>query len=164
MNITRIGIDLGKSWFQVGAMDRHDRVVLERKLSRRRLERFLGELAPCTVAMEACGGAHHGARRAQSHGHRARLGQRSTGGRTTLLGISKRRDRYLRELLVHGARAALRTAAKRDDAQARRAQEVARRRGTNVATVALVNKMLRTAWAMSSNGTVCNGHEAAPAR
>ena len=31
--------------------------------------------------------------------------QHSTGGRSTLLGISKRGDRYLRTLLVHGARA-----------------------------------------------------------
>ena len=337
MNITRIGIDLGKSWFQVCAMDRHDRVVLERKLNRRRLERFLSELAPCTVAMEACGGAHHWARLAQSHGHRARLvspqfvkpyvksnkndardaqaiceaagrptmrfapmktveqqalqhehrvramavsnrtalanqmrgmlleygivvaqglgvlrrrvvevledtdnglvgsirevlaeqlealrhldervrtydrrlgeaaretpacrrlmtrpgfgamnatalvaavgdgsafasgrevaawvgvvaRQRSTGGRTTLLGISKRGDRSLRALLIHGARAALRTAPRRDDARARWAQEVARRRGTHVAVVALVNKMLRSAWAMLVSGAVYDGN------
>ena len=344
MNITRIGIDLGKSWFQVCAMDQQDRVVLERKLSRRRLERFLAELEPCTVAMEACGGAHHWARLAQSHGHQPRLvspqfvkpyvksnkndardaqalceaagrptmrfapmktpeqqalqhehraramavehrtglanqmrgmlleygiviaqglgvlrrrvvevledadnalpgsmrevlaeqlealwhldervrtydrrlgeaareiqasrrlmtipgfgpmnatafiaavgdgsafgsgreasawvgvvpRQRSTGGRTTLLGISKRGDRYLRTLLTHGARAALRTAPRRDDAQARWAQEVARRRGTNVAVVALVNKRVRTAWAMLTSGEVDNEHDAAqPAR
>ena len=73
MNITRIGIDLGKSWFQVCAMDRHDRVVLERKLNRRRLERFLGELAPWHGGDGGVWGAHHWARRAQSHGHRARL-------------------------------------------------------------------------------------------
>jgi transposase len=30
---------------------------------------------------------------------------RASGGRTTMLGISKRGDRYLRMLLVHGARA-----------------------------------------------------------
>ena len=87
--------------------------------------------------------------------------QRSSGGRTTLLGISKRGDRSLRALLIHGARAARRRAAKRDDAQARWAQEVARRRGANVATVALGSKMLRSAWAMLTHGTVYNGHEAA---
>ena len=73
MKLSRVGIDLGKSSFQVCGMDQHGRVVLERKFTRRRLERFLGELAPCTVAMEGCGGAHHWARRAESHGHRARL-------------------------------------------------------------------------------------------
>ena len=39
--------------------------------------------------------------------------QRSTGGRTTLLGISKRGDRYLRTLLIHGARSTLRFAPQR---------------------------------------------------
>ena len=56
MNITRMGIDLGKSWLHVCAMDRQDRVVLERKLNRRRLERFLRELEPCTVAMDGHSG------------------------------------------------------------------------------------------------------------
>ena len=84
--------------------------------------------------------------------------QRSSGGRTTWLGISKRGDRSLRALLIHGARAALRTAPRRDDARARWAQEVARRRGTNVAVVALVNKMLRSAWAMLASGAVYDGN------
>ena len=33
-------------------------------------------------------------------------GQHSSGGKQTLLGISKRGDTYLRTLLIHGARAA----------------------------------------------------------
>ena len=74
--------------------------------------------------------------------------QHSTGGRTVLLGISKRGDRYLRSLLIHGARAALRTAPRRADRSSRWALEVQQRRGTNVATVALANKILRTAWAL----------------
>nr|WP_198670398.1 transposase [Dyella sp. C9] len=49
----------------------------------------------------------------------ARLGltprQHSSGGRDRLLGISKRGDAYLRSLLVHGARAMLRTAPRHDD-------------------------------------------------
>jgi len=40
---------------------------------------------------------------------------RATGGRTIMLGISKRGDRYLRSLLIHGARAALWTMARRGD-------------------------------------------------
>ena len=39
--------------------------------------------------------------------------QHSSGGRSVLLGISKRGDRYLRTLLVHGARAALRFVARK---------------------------------------------------
>ncbi len=57
--------------------------------------------------------------------------QHSSGGKTVLGGISKRGDRYLRTLLVHGARAALRTAAQHDDRLSRalghRAQTKTRR-------------------------------------
>ena len=74
--------------------------------------------------------------------------QRSTGGRNVLLGISKRGDQYLRWLFIHGARAALRTASRREDRRSRWAVEVQQRRGTNIATVALANKNLRTAWAL----------------
>ena len=80
--------------------------------------------------------------------------QRSTGGRPTLLGISKRGDRYLRTLLIHGARAALRTASRRpDDGRSRWALATQARRGRNVAAVALANKNARTAWAVLARGT-----------
>lgn len=78
--------------------------------------------------------------------------QHSTGGKSRLLGISKRGDRYLRTLLIHGARAALRGAAKRDDRSARWVLAVEQRRGRNVAVVALANKMARMVWALWSRG------------
>ena len=74
--------------------------------------------------------------------------QRSTGGRTMLGGISKRGDRYLRALLIHGARAALRVAPRREDRRSRWAVSVQGRRGANIAAVALANKTARTAWAL----------------
>ena len=74
--------------------------------------------------------------------------QRSTGGRTVLGGISKRGDRYLRSLLIHGARAALRVAPRREDRRSRWAVSVHARRGANIAAVALANKNARTAWAL----------------
>lgn len=74
--------------------------------------------------------------------------QHSTGGQPRLLGISKRGDRYLRTLLIHGARAALRGAQKRDDRCGRWAVAVEQRRGRNIAIVALANKMARMVWAM----------------
>lgn len=325
--ITRMGIDLGKNTFHLCAMDRRGRVVMTKQFRRRGLERFLDGHEPCLVGMEACGGAHHWARRLRAlgydarlmsaqfvkayvksnkndwrdaeaiceavgrptmrfvpvktveqqsvqHLHRARslavgqrtalanqmrgflfeyglvvrqglgalrrrvpelveeagnglplsmrelltrereelvrldervkefdaqldalaredercrrlqtipgigpkvasalvaaagdgrefasgrefaawLGltprQRSTGGRTVLGGISKRGDRYLRSLLIHGARAALRAAAKREDRRSRWAVSVHARRGANIAAVALANKNARTAWAL----------------
>ena len=78
--------------------------------------------------------------------------QHSTGGRPTLLGISKRGDRYLRTLLIHGARSALRVAGRREDRRSRWALATEARRGRNVAAVALANKNARTAWAVLARG------------
>ena len=69
------------------------------------------------------------------------------------LGISKRGDRYLRSLLIHGARAALRTASARADRRSQWAFAAPQRRGANVATGALANRNLRTAWALLTQGT-----------
>ena len=325
--ITRMGIDLGKNRFHVCAMDRTGRVVMQKQFTRRGLEKFIGAHERCVVGMEACGGAHHWARRLRAlgydarlmsaqfvkayvksnkndwrdaeaiceavgrptmrfvpvktveqqsvqHLHRARslavsqrtalanqmrgflfeyglvfgqgigtlrrrvvelvedaenglpmamrellthereelvrvdervkrfdvqldafardneacrrlqtipgvgpkvasalvaaagdakefgsarefaawLGltprQRSTGGRTVLGGITKRGDRYLRSLLIHGARSALRAAANREDRRSRWAVSVHARRGANIAAVALANKNARIAWAL----------------
>ena len=71
--ITRLGIDLGKNTFHVCAMDRAGHVVMHRRFTRRGLERFMHEQAPCVVGMEACGGAHHWARTLRASGHDARL-------------------------------------------------------------------------------------------
>jgi transposase len=67
-----------------------------------------------------------------------------TGGKTRLLGISKRGDIYLRTLLIHGARAVLMHA----KAPSGWLQEIGKRRPPNVVTVALANKMARTIWAV----------------
>ena len=69
---------------------------------------------------------------------------RGTGGRVRTLGISKRGDRYLRTLLIHGARSAL----SNSKAPPEWALRLAERRPVNVATVALANKMARTIWAL----------------
>ena len=74
--------------------------------------------------------------------------QHSTGGRAVLLGISKRGDRHLRTLLIHGARSALHRAGRRKDRRSRWAVATQARRGANVAAVALANKNARTAWAL----------------
>ena len=78
--------------------------------------------------------------------------QSSTGGKARLLGISKRGDRYLRTLLIHGARSALRVMARKPDRRSRWAIDVERRRGANIAVVALANKTARIAWAMLARG------------
>jgi transposase len=74
--------------------------------------------------------------------------QHSSGGRGVLLGISKRGDRYLRTLLIHGARATLRFAARKRDPRSRWISAMRERRGTNIAAVALANKNARVLWAL----------------
>jgi len=79
--------------------------------------------------------------------------QSSSGDKYRLLGISKRGDAYLRTLLIHGARAVVSQAKHRDDPLSRWATDIARRKHTNVAAVALANKTARMAWAMLRNET-----------
>lgn len=74
--------------------------------------------------------------------------QHSTGGRTRLLGISKRGDKYLRTLLIHGARASMRFVDAKSDRRSQWAQALKERRGQNIAVVALANKNARAAWAL----------------
>jgi len=74
--------------------------------------------------------------------------QHSTGGKPRLLGISKRGDTYLRKLLIHGARAALRWTDKKHDKRSVWATALKERRGQNIAAVALANKTVRTAWVL----------------
>ncbi len=72
--------------------------------------------------------------------------QHSSGGKDRLLGISKRGDAYLRYLLVHGARSAMRTAKGKEDRLSRWVIDLQARRHANVVAVALANKMARMAW------------------
>lgn len=87
--------------------------------------------------------------------------QHSTGGKIQLSGISKRGDSYLRMLLVHGARAALIHASKKEDRLSRWATQLNERRGWNIATVALAAKNVRIAWALLSKGEAFKVSEAA---
>ena len=79
-------------------------------------------------------------------------GQHSTGGKTTLLGISKRGNVYLRTLFIHGARAVLQHSANKTDRFSLWAQALLERRGYNKACVAVANKMARMAWVIMAKG------------
>ncbi|MES9856286.1 MAG: IS110 family transposase [Sedimenticola sp.] len=79
--------------------------------------------------------------------------QHSTGGKTTLMGISKRGDSYLRTLLIHGGRTVVRVAHKYEDRKSRWVSELDQRRGKNISAVAVANKNARTAWALLSKKT-----------
>jgi transposase len=73
--------------------------------------------------------------------------QHTTGGRPRLLGISKRGNAYLRQLFIHGARAALASMSKADDATGRWLRGLLVRAHHNVVVVALAAKLARIAWA-----------------
>lgn len=78
--------------------------------------------------------------------------QHSSGGKTRLLGISKRGDGYLRMLLIHGARAVIRTLERRAKGAGNPTDQwlvkLLARRNPNVAAVALANKTVRVIWAL----------------
>jgi transposase len=78
--------------------------------------------------------------------------QHSSGERVMLLGISKRGDRYLRTLLIHGARTTLRHAGRKPDSRSRWVVGLRERRGPNIAAVALANKNARVLWALLTRG------------
>ncbi len=80
--------------------------------------------------------------------------QHSSGGKDHLLGISKRGDRYLRSLLVHGARAVVSRAEHKEDRLSLWINKVRAKRGFNKAVVALANKMARMGWAVLAHKTV----------
>ena len=73
--------------------------------------------------------------------------QHSSGGKPTLLGISKRGDVYLRTLLIHGARSAI-PATKRHAKSNVWLNGLLGRRNPNIAAAALANKNARTIWAL----------------
>ena len=76
-----------------------------------------------------------------------------TGGKNRLYGITKQGDRYLRSILIHGARSVVSQAKRRDDRLSLWLTELATRSHPNVAAVALANKTVRMAWVMLRHGT-----------
>ncbi len=79
--------------------------------------------------------------------------QHSTGGKPTLLGISKQGDTYLRTLLIHGGRTVVRVADKYQDQRSQWTAQLNARRGKNISAVAVANKNARVAWALLNNKT-----------
>ena len=71
--ITTVGLDLAKNVFQLHGADASGRAVLRRKLRRGQVLEVLAGLPRCTVAMEACGGAHFWGREIGKLGHDVRL-------------------------------------------------------------------------------------------
>jgi transposase len=74
--------------------------------------------------------------------------QNSSGGKASLGRITKRGDDYLRTLLIQGAKSAVMSAGKRDDATSRWLVQLTARVGWQKACVAMANKNARILWAV----------------
>jgi transposase len=89
--------------------------------------------------------------------------QHSTGGKTKLLGISKRGNSYLRVQLIHGARAAMTHFARQPTSTGEWVRRLMARAHPNVVVVALAAKLARIAWAVLRHGRSFAPQPAIPA-
>src|SRR5205814_1803358 len=244
MKIAILGIDLGKNSCSVVGLDHAGTVVKRRRMRPESIPAFTRTMPTCTVAMEACCGAHHFGRLLRSQGHTVRpispeyvrpygkvqknddmraewleLDQRiatfdnefaararsdadarrlatipgigvlnatalvaaigngetfargrdlaawlglvprqvTTGGKPRLFGITKRGNKYLRKLIIHGARSALPVLASGPTPLGEWLRALMKRVHKNVAVVALANKLARITWAVLRRGEGVGG-------
>lgn len=73
MQVTRIGLDIAKSVFQVHGVDAHGKVVIRKQLNRSKVQAYFAQLPVCRIGIEACGSAHYWGRELQKLGHDVRL-------------------------------------------------------------------------------------------
>ncbi len=71
--ITTIGMDLAKNVIQVHGVDERGKAVLKKQLKRNQVVSFFANLPACRVGMDACGSAHHWARKLEKLGHMVKL-------------------------------------------------------------------------------------------
>ena len=79
--------------------------------------------------------------------------QATTGGKPTLLGLTKRGSRYLRKMLIQGPRSAMPVLSRQDTATGRWLRALIARAPPNVAVVALAAKLARIRVGAASSGT-----------
>ena len=73
MSMAIVGIDLGKNSCSLAVLDTAGAVVQRRRMRPESIPTFAKKLPVCTIAMEACCGAHHLARVLAAQGHQVRL-------------------------------------------------------------------------------------------
>jgi transposase len=73
MKITTIGIDLAKAVFQIHGVDERGKVAVRKQLKRSEMPGYFANLESCLIGMEACGSAHHWARKLEGYGHTVKL-------------------------------------------------------------------------------------------
>jgi len=73
MDITTIGIDIAKRFFQIHGVNANGKTVLRKKLIRDQVLNFMSNLPKCLVGIEACGGSNYWARETTKLGHKVNL-------------------------------------------------------------------------------------------
>lgn len=73
MKITTTGVDLAKSAFQLHGLDEPGHTAVRRAMKRDGMLPYFANLEPCPIGMEACGSAHHWARKLMALGHTVKL-------------------------------------------------------------------------------------------
>jgi transposase len=73
MKITTIGVDLAKNVFQIHGVNEHGKVAVRKQIKRAEMPNYFANMEPCLIGMEACGSAHHWARKLESYGHTVKL-------------------------------------------------------------------------------------------
>ena len=150
--IRRLLAEMGEEWLdldrRIEALDREFVELARNDAAARRLTTIPGIGVLNATALVAAVGDGTTFARARDLG--AWLGlvprQHTTGGKPRLLGISKRGNRYLRTLLIHGARAALPPLARSQTLLGAWLRSLLVRRHRNTVVVALANKLARIAW------------------
>jgi transposase len=137
-----------------GQDQRISRLCHGNELSQRFIEvRGVGPLIATAVLFDIGDGKGY----ARSSDYAASLGvvprQNSSGDKQVYLGISKRGNRYIRTLLIHGARSVISHCDKKQDKLSLWLKALVERRGFNRTAVALANKNARILWAMTTQGT-----------
>ena len=73
MKDTMIGVDLAKSVFQLHGTSMTGELKFRKKQSRLQFHRFMADIPPAVVVMEACGSAHYWSREMIKLGHEVKL-------------------------------------------------------------------------------------------
>ena len=140
---------------RIEVLDKEVKLIAETHVDAKRLMQLRG-VGPlvATALVARFGDASHfkrGRQAAASIGLTPR--HHGTGGKNRIYGLSKQGDRYLRSILIHGARAVVSQAKQREDRLSLWVTDLKERSHMNVAAVALANKTVRVAWSMLRNGT-----------
>lgn len=72
-SVHSIGIDLAKSVFQLCGFNKQGKKLFNKTLRRNQVLRYLSNIEPCLVGMEACGSSHYWAREIRKFGHTVKL-------------------------------------------------------------------------------------------